>query len=75
MRVHERLGATILKPEPHSLLITGTVAEWEQWTRMAYPDSGDYWFPGGLAPLRIARDTDRGSYWEPNVWMHHALSR
>ena len=71
MRVHERLGADVLKPEPRSLRITGTVAEWEEWTGMAYPESGDYWFPGGLAPLTIARDTDRGSYWEPNVWMRH----
>jgi GNAT superfamily N-acetyltransferase len=73
MRVHERLGAVVLKPEPHSLRITGTVADWEQWTKMAFPDSGDYWFPGGLAAVRIDREGDRGSYWEPNVWMQHAL--
>jgi hypothetical protein len=72
MRVHERLGATILKPEPHSLRITGTVAEWEEWTGMAFPESGDYWFPRGLATLAIDRGSDRGSYWEPNVWMQHA---
>lgn len=73
MRVHERLGATILKPEPHSLRITGTVAEWEEWTQMSFPESGDYWFPGGLATLAIDRDRDRGRYWEPNVWMHHTV--
>ena len=73
MRVHERLGAVVLKAEPHSLQITGTVAEWEQWTRMVYPESGDYWFPGGLAPMTISREADRGSYSEPNVWMQHAV--
>ena len=73
MRVHERLGATVLKPEPHSLRITGTVAEWEEWTRMTFPESGDYWFPGGLAPVAISRDMDRGNYWEPNVWMRHRI--
>jgi hypothetical protein len=73
MRVHERLGATVLKPEPHSLRITGTVAEWEQWTRMAFPESGDYWFEGGLTTVRIDREDDRGGYWEPNVWMRHAV--
>ena len=72
MRVHERLGATVLKPEPRSLRITGTVGEWEEWTRMAFPESGDYWFPGGLATVMIDREGDRGSYWEPNVWMRHA---
>jgi hypothetical protein len=73
MRVHERLGATVLKPEPRSLRITGTVAEWEQWTQMAFPESGEHWFPGGLATVAIDREADCGGYWEPNVWMHHAL--
>lgn len=72
MRVHARLGATILKPEPRSLRITGTVAEWEAWTQMAFPESGDYWFPRGLATVAIDREDDRGRYWEPNVWMHHS---
>jgi hypothetical protein len=73
MRVHERLGATVLKPEPRSLRISGTVGEWEEWTGMTFPDSGEYWFPGGLATMKIDRESDRGSYWEPNVWMEHAL--
>jgi len=73
MRVHERVGATVLKPEPRSLRITGSVAEWEIWTQMAFPESGDYWFPGGLASLTIDRDADSGRYWEPNVWMRHAV--
>ncbi len=71
MRVHERAGARVLMPEPHSLRITGTVGEWEQWTEMAFPDSGEFWFPGGLSTLSIDREADTGSYWEPNVWMHH----
>src|SRR3989442_10413915 len=73
MRVHERLGATILKPEPHSLRITGSIAEWEEWAGMGFPESGEYWFPGGLAPVTIDREEDWGGYWEPNVWMRHAL--
>jgi hypothetical protein len=73
MRVHERLGATILKPEPHSLRITGTVTEWEEWTGLAFPEAGDYWFPRGLTTVTIDRDANRGSYREPNVWMQHAL--
>ena len=73
MRVHERLGAAVLKPEPLSLRITGTTTEWEYWTGMTFPDSGDYWFPGGLATVHIDREHDRGSYWEPNVWMRHTL--
>jgi hypothetical protein len=75
MRVHERVGGSILKPEPESLRITGTVAEWEQWTGMPFPESGSYWFPGGLATATIDRAADLGSYWEPNVWMRHKVQR
>jgi hypothetical protein len=71
MRVHERLGARVVAPLPRSLQITGTVGEWETWTGMAFPESGDYVFPQGLASVHIDRSTDRGSYWEPNVWMVH----
>jgi hypothetical protein len=73
MRVHELLGAIVLKPEPHSLRISGTVGDWEEWTGMTFPDSGEYWFPGGLTTVKIDHERDRGGYWEPNVWMEHAL--
>jgi hypothetical protein len=71
MRVHERLGARVLAALPRSLRITGTVQEWEAWTEMAFPESGDYVFPEGLAPLHVDRSADLGSYWEPNVWIVH----
>jgi hypothetical protein len=71
MRVHERLGARVATPLPRSLRITGTVEEWETWTGLAFPESGDYVFPEGLAPVHIDRGRDLGSYWEPNVWMVH----
>lgn len=71
MRVHERLGARVATPLRQSMRITATVAEWEQWTEMAFPVSGDYVFPGGLALVHIDRTADYGAYWEPNVWMVH----
>ena len=71
MRVHERLGARVSTPLPTSMRITGTVSEWETWNGLAFPDSGDYVFPKGLVPVHIDRTSDRGSYWEPNVWMVH----
>jgi hypothetical protein len=51
--------------------ITGTVAEWEEWTGTRFPGDGQYTFPEGLAPVEIDREHDRGSYWEPNVWIVH----
>ncbi|MEU1089525.1 hypothetical protein ABZ401_22370 [Streptomyces sp. NPDC005892] len=72
IRTHQRLGATILSAAPASQTMTGTVAEWEQWTRMAFPESGDYVIPGGLSLLRVDRTSDHGVYREPNIWMRHS---
>jgi len=72
MRVHARLGAAVLRPEPRSMQITAAVADWEEWTGLLLPGPGQYIFPGGLAPLTVADGT--GEYWEPNVWMLHHLS-
>jgi hypothetical protein len=71
LRIHERLGARFGPALPRSLRIAGTVAEWESWTGMAFPESGDYVFPQGLATVAIDREADQGTYWEPNVWMIH----
>jgi hypothetical protein len=56
---------------PRSLKISGSVDDWATWTGLAFPDSGNYVFPEGLAPVRIDRDGGTGLYWEPNVWMVH----
>lgn len=73
LRVHARLDATTLRPEPHSMRITGTVDDWTDWTGMEFPADGRYIFPAGLAPLDVH---DRvGKYWEPNVWMLHRVER
>jgi len=71
IRVHTRLGARIGPIIPRSLHIIGTVGEWESWTDMAFPETGDYVFPAGLATVHIDRDADTGDYWEPNVWIIH----
>jgi GNAT superfamily N-acetyltransferase len=73
IRIHTRRGGKIVKPIPRSMRITGTVAEWEQRTGMRFPGDGQYTFPAGLAPVEIDHKRDRGSYWEPNVWIVHTL--
>jgi glyoxylase-like metal-dependent hydrolase (beta-lactamase superfamily II) len=45
IRTHQRLGAAILAPAPRSMIITGTVAEWEEWAAMAFPETGGYVVP------------------------------
>lgn len=71
VRVHTGLGARIGPAIPRSLHIDGTVADWESWTDMAFPETGDYVFPAGLAPVHIDRENDLGDYREPNIWIIH----
>jgi hypothetical protein len=72
IRVHERLGGEILGIAERSMTVEGSVAEWESWTEMAFPESGAYVLPGALVPIEVDRALDRGSYVEPNVWMLHS---
>jgi hypothetical protein len=73
LRVHVRVGGHIVKPCERSMRIAGTVAEWEQWAQMKFPESGSYIVPGALAPVEIDRAKDTGTYVEPNVWVCHEL--
>jgi hypothetical protein len=71
IRTHQRLGASILGPAPRSMIITGTVLEWEDWAAMAFPETGRYVVPDALDPVTIDREHDRGTYVETNLWMRH----
>ncbi|MFZ0168082.1 MAG: hypothetical protein WAL64_01515 [Candidatus Dormiibacterota bacterium] len=73
IRAHQRMGATILGPAVRSMVITGTVAEWESWAAMAFPQSGRYVVPGALDLVEINREVDRGVYVETNLWMQHRV--
>jgi hypothetical protein len=73
LRVHARLGATVVRPCPESMTIPGSVADWESWTGMAFHESGDYVVPGALELVSVDRQADTGLYVEPNVWMHHRI--
>lgn len=73
LRTHWRLGAEALRVIPRAMVIVGTVAEWEDWTEMRFPDSGEYVVPGALQPVTIDRDHGEGRYEDPNVWMRHPV--
>ena len=73
IRLHVRLGGRIVRPSPRSMTISGTLSEWEEWTGMAFPESGQYVVPGACEPVTIDRAAGRGTYHDPNVWIVHAL--
>lgn len=74
IRIHVRAGGRLGPPSPRSMTITGTVAEWEEWTGMAFPDSGTYVVAGACEPVTIDRAADRGRYHDANVWIVHDLA-
>jgi hypothetical protein len=69
LRVHWRLGAEYLEVTPKATVITETVAEWEEWSGMSFPESSEYVFPGALQLVIIDREQNVGHYEAPNVWM------
>lgn len=73
LRVHARLGAQIVKPCHESMTIPGSRADWEAWTGMKFPQSGEYVIPGALRPITFDLAADTGVYIEPNVWMVHHI--
>jgi hypothetical protein len=58
---------------PQSMLIRSTIANWETWTKLRFPESGTYVVPGALNPVEMDVPGDQGVYIEPNVWMQHPI--
>lgn len=73
LRVHVRAGGRIIKPCHEAMTIRGTRAEWEEWTEMKFPQSGEYVVAGGLNPITMNVEEDEGVYIEPNVWTIHTI--
>jgi hypothetical protein len=73
LRVHESLGARLIKVCHHAMRIPGTVEQWEKWTQMSFPEGGEYIVPFALSPVTVDREANQGLYTEPNVWMVHQI--
>ncbi len=67
----KHLYPQVIAMAPAAQVMTGTVSEWEAWTDLAMPVSGEYVIPQGMSVLRVERDADLGTYVEPNVWLRH----
>lgn len=73
IRAHRRLGAEFVQVVPSTVTVTASVAVWERWTGMSFPETGQYVIPGALQPVLIDRERDVGVYEDPNVWMRHKV--
>ncbi len=74
LRAHWRVGGEILTVAHPSMVIEATVDQWEEWTGVQYPESGDYVVEGALSPVQMDREFNLGRYVEPNVWVHHPIT-
>jgi hypothetical protein len=75
LRVHVKLGAQVIKPCHKAMRVTGSIADWEAWTGLRFPETGRYIVPGALAPVEVEREQNLGLYVEPNVWVFHPPER
>jgi hypothetical protein len=73
IRLHVRLGGRIVRAEPASMRIEGTISEWEAWTGLSMPESGAYLPAGAAAPVAVDVESDRGIYLDPNLWVVHRV--
>jgi GNAT superfamily N-acetyltransferase len=73
LRVHARAGASIVKVATASMTFSGSLAQWREWTGLAFDRSGEVIVPGALVPVLASLEHDHAAYVEPNVWMHHRL--
>ena len=71
LRVHEKFGGEIIKVCSKAMRISGKISDWEGWTGMKFPNSGEYIIPGALKPVNFDKEKDEGLYVEPNVWVVH----
>ncbi|MEA2087205.1 MAG: GNAT family N-acetyltransferase [Candidatus Caldatribacteriota bacterium] len=71
LRVHIKIGGEILKVANPSMIVRGTVSDWQRWTGMYFGESNKYIIQGALNPVNIDLGSDLGEYIEPNVWVGH----
>lgn len=75
IRVHQRLGAEIIKTTESTLKVMATIDKWKEWTGAPFPESGQYIIEGALSPVLVELENNVGEYNDPNVWMIHPMDR
>jgi hypothetical protein len=58
---------------PASMVVSGALAEWRDWTGLPFAVSGPVEVPQALVPVHCDVDQDSAVYVEPNVWVRHRL--
>lgn len=72
LRTHEKVGGKILKAEPYSQKVTGTVSQWEKWTNQSFESTGEYLVKDALVEMEMDIEKGIGVYYDPCVWLDHS---
>jgi len=73
LRVHVRAGGRIVNVAHRSMVMTGRLEQWREWTGLPFDTDGPVDVPSALAPVHVSLAEDVAVYVEPNVWVHHRL--
>ena len=73
IRVHVKMGGSIVSVCSDSMIIRGSVSEWEDWTGLKFHSSGKYIVDQALCPVVMDLDKNMGIYTEPNIWVIHSI--
>lgn len=73
LRVHVRAGGQVRNVAHCSMVITGTLQRWREWTGLPFDATGPVLVPHALSPVHCDVEQDHAVYVEPNIWVHHRL--
>ena len=73
LRVHVRAGGRIVNVAHSSMVITGTLDRWREWTGLPFDVTGPVDVPHALVPVHCDVAQNLAVYVEPNVWVHHRV--
>jgi GNAT superfamily N-acetyltransferase len=74
IRTHVRVGAEVIKIAPRSMVVAGSIAEWQDWSGLEFRESGLATVPGALCPIHVSLEQNHAVYVEPNLWLRHSIA-
>ncbi len=72
IRIHESSGAKIIKVCHESMVIDGTINDWETLSGKKINVSGNCIIDGALNEVQMNLETNQGLYKEDNIWLYYA---
>jgi len=71
IQLHLKKGGVIIKTEPHSQFVSGTVEEWKKWENRTVDVGEKVYFDDTLDAVTFDPASGKGDYYDPGVWVDH----